>query len=124
MRRTVGGRWRNRVGYRRILIDAVTAVSGSGPAYVFLLVEALAKAGEAAGLPEDLAGRLARATVVGAGELLRQSTDEASVLRQNVTSPNGTTFAALQVLMGEGGLGTLLERAVAAAARRSRELAG
>lgn len=106
------------------LMDAVTAVSGSGPAYVFLLVEALAAAAIEAGLPEDLAAQLARATVVGSGELLRQSPDSAAVLRTNVTSPGGTTFAALQVLMGEDGLQSLLTRAVAAATRRSRELAG
>jgi len=106
------------------LIDGVTALSGSGPAYVFLMVEALAEAGIACGLPAELAGRLARATVVGSGELLRQSPESAATLRQNVTSPNGTTFAALQVLMAEDGLTPLLRRAVEAAARRSRELAG
>lgn len=106
------------------LIDAVTAVSGSGPAYVFLLAETLAQAGVAAGLPEDLAARLARATVSGSGELLNQSSESPATLRQNVTSPNGTTFAALQVLMGEGGFAPLLTRAVQAAADRSRELAG
>ncbi len=105
-------------------MDAVTAVSGSGPAYVFLLAEALAQAGEAAGLPADLAARLARATVAGSGELLHRAADEAAVLRQNVTSPGGTTFAALQVLMAEDGLTPLLTRAVAAAADRSRQLAG
>lgn len=105
-------------------IDAVTALSGSGPAYVFLLVESLTAAGIAAGLPEELAARLARATVVGSGELLRLSPETPATLRQNVTSPGGTTFAALQVLMGEGGLTPLLTEAVAAAARRSRELAG
>lgn len=106
------------------LMDAVTAVSGSGPAYVFLLAEALAEAGIAAGLPAGLAQWLARATVTGAGELLRQSTESPARLRENVTSPKGTTFAALQVLMGEGGFAPLLTRAVAAAAARSRELAG
>ena len=105
------------------LMDAVTAVSGSGPAYVFLLIECLAKAGLAAGLPEDLAMRLARATVAGAGELARLSAEPPSVLRQNVTSPGGTTLAALNVLMAEGGLEALLGKAVAAAAARSRELA-
>ena len=104
-------------------IDLVTAVSGSGPAYVFLLAETLAAAGEKAGLPKDLAVRLARATVAGSGELMRQSGIDAATLRQNVTSPNGTTFAALQVLMGEGGLQQLMDKAVEAAARRSRELA-
>ncbi len=106
------------------LMDAVTAVSGSGPAYVFLLAEALAKAGAAAGLPADLAGKLARATVAGSGELLHRSPFEASALRQNVTSPGGTTAAALDVLMAADGLPKLMERAIAAATRRSRELAG
>jgi pyrroline-5-carboxylate reductase len=104
-------------------IDAVTAVSGSGPAYVFLLVEAMAEAGRKAGLPAELAMRLARSTVAGSGELLHRSPVPADQLRRNVTSPNGTTQAALDVLMAEGGLPDLLERAVAAAARRSRELA-
>jgi pyrroline-5-carboxylate reductase len=106
------------------LLDPVTAVSGSGPAYVFLLAESLAKAGAAAGLPPDLAARLARATVAGSGELLHQSPLDPATLRQNVTSPGGTTAAALQVLMAEGGLDPLLREAVAAATRRSRELAG
>lgn len=106
------------------LIDAVTAVSGSGPAYVFLLAECLAEAGTQAGLPKDLAMRLARATVSGAGELLHQSTESAAQLRQNVTSPAGTTLAALNVLMADDGLKPLMIKAVAAAQRRSRELAG
>jgi pyrroline-5-carboxylate reductase len=105
------------------LIDPVTAVSGSGPAYVFYLVEALAAAGVAAGLKPELATQLARATVTGAGELLHQSPLDAATLRQNVTSPNGTTFAALQVLMGKDGLEPLMTAAVAAATKRSRELA-
>lgn len=106
-------------------IDIVTAVSGSGPAYVFLLAETLARAGEAAGLPAELAARFARATVEGAGELLHRSPGiEAETLRQNVTSPNGTTHAALQVLMGPKGIDPVFVEAVAAAARRSRELAG
>ena len=105
------------------MIDAVTAVSGSGPAYVFLLAEALARAGVAAGLPEDLAGRIARATVSGSGELLAQSPLAAATLRQNVTSPGGTTAAALAVLMGASGLEPLMEQAVLQATRRSRELA-
>jgi pyrroline-5-carboxylate reductase len=106
------------------LIDPVTAVSGSGPAYVFYLAECLAEAGAAAGLAPELAQRLARATVAGAGELLHRSDLAADTLRQNVTSPGGTTFAALQVLMAEkGGLAKLMGEAVAAAARRSRELA-
>ncbi|MPZ38240.1 MAG: pyrroline-5-carboxylate reductase [Rhizobiales bacterium] len=106
------------------LMDAVTAVSGSGPAYVFLLVEALARAGVAARLPEELAGRLARVTVAGSGELLHRSPLDASVLRQNVTSPGGTTAAALDVLMAADGLDPLMRKAVAAATKRSRELAG
>lgn len=106
------------------LIDAVTAVSGSGPAYVFLLAEAMTKAGIVAGLPADLAARLARETVAGAGELLHRSDLDAATLRQNVTSPGGTTAAALNVLMGPSGFDHLLTEAVAAAANRSRELAG
>lgn len=106
------------------LLDAVTAVSGSGPAYVFLLAEALAQAGAAAGLPAELAERLARATVAGSGELLHRSPLDAATLRRNVTSPGGTTEAALAVLMGDGGLLPLMRQAVAAATRRSRELAG
>ena len=107
------------------LLDPVTAVSGSGPAYVFLLVEALAVAGEAAGLPAELAMRLARATVAGSGELLHRAAEPAEQLRRNVTSPGGTTAAALEVLMAKrGGLAGLMKRAVAAATRRSRELAG
>jgi pyrroline-5-carboxylate reductase len=106
------------------LMDAVTAVSGSGPAYVFLLAEALAQAGAAAGLPPPLAAKLARETVAGAGELLHRSASDAAALRENVTSPGGTTAAALAVLMAKDGLAPLLTRAVAAATRRSRELAG
>ena len=106
------------------LLDAVTAVSGSGPAYVFLLAESLARAGAAAGLPADLAARLARATVAGSGELLHRSPLDAATLRQNVASPGGTTAAALGVLMAADGLDPLMERAIAAAAKRSRELAG
>lgn len=104
------------------LMDAVTAVSGSGPAYVFLLAECLAEAGRAAGLDEALALRLARATVSGAGELIRQSDQDLATLRCNVTSPGGTTAAALERLMGEPGLRDLMTEAVMAAARRSREL--
>jgi pyrroline-5-carboxylate reductase len=107
------------------LIDAVTALSGSGPAYVFHLVECLADAGTAAGLPPDLAQRLARATVTGAGELLFQSELPPATLRQNVTSPGGTTAAALEVLMREpNGQKALMREAVAAAKRRAEELAG
>ncbi len=105
------------------LIDAVTAVSGSGPAYVFLLAEELARAGVEAGLPEDLATKLARATVAGSGELLHRSDLPAATLRQNVTSPGGTTAAALDVLMASDGLRPLMIRAIAAATKRSRELA-
>jgi pyrroline-5-carboxylate reductase len=106
------------------LIDAVTALSGSGPAYVFLLSEAMTKAGIAAGLPTELAAKLARETVAGSGELLHRSELDAATLRQNVTSPGGTTAAALEVLMGPGGFDELLSKAIAAATRRSRELAG
>ncbi len=105
------------------LIDAVTAVSGGGPAYVFLLVECLASAGHAAGLPAELALKIARSTVAGSGELLRQSSEPPQVLRQNVTSPGGTTLEALKILMAPDGMAALFERAVAAATRRSRELA-
>jgi len=105
------------------LMDAVTAVSGSGPAYVFLLAEELARAGVAAGLPEELATKLARETVAGSGELLHRSDLSSATLRQNVTSPGGTTAAALEVLMGADGLQALLTRAVAAATKRSKELA-
>ncbi len=104
-------------------IDMVTAVSGSGPAYVFLLAEALAQAGERLGLAPDLAARLGRATVEGAGELLYRSPDVSPAsLRQNVTSPGGTTAAALAVLMAEDALGPLLDRAVNAAFQRARDL--
>jgi pyrroline-5-carboxylate reductase len=106
------------------LMDAVTAVSGSGPAYVFLLAESLARAGVAAGLPKPLAARLARETVSGAGELLHRSDLDPSKLRENVTSPGGTTAAALKVLMARGGLDPLMKKAVAAATKRSRQLAG
>jgi pyrroline-5-carboxylate reductase len=105
------------------LMDAVTAVSGSGPAYVFLLAEELARAGVEAGLPVELATRLARETVAGSGELLHRSELASATLRQNVTSPGGTTAAALEVLMGADGMQSLLTRAVAAATKRSRELA-
>lgn len=105
-------------------LDAITALSGSGPAYVFLLIEAMAAAGEAEGLPAELALRLARATVTGAGALADAAIQTApSQLRVDVTSPGGTTAAALEVLMAKDGLEDLLRRAVAAGARRSRELA-
>lgn len=105
-------------------IDAVTGVSGSGPAYVFHMIETLAAAGVDQGLPEAMAMQLAQATVAGAGALAQQSDETAAQLRVNVTSPNGTTQAALEVLMDEkDGFPALLRRAVAAAADRSRELA-
>lgn len=104
-------------------IDAVTAVSGSGPAYVFYVTECLAAAGEKLGLSPELAMQLARATVAGSGELMRATGLPAATLRQNVTSPKGTTYAALQVLMAEDGLQPLFDKAVAAADKRSRELA-
>lgn len=104
-------------------IDAVTAVSGSGPAYVFHLIETMAAAGEAEGLPADVAMQLARATVCGAGELAFQSPESAAQLRINVTSPGGTTAAALGVVMDpDTGFPALLQRAVKAAADRGREL--
>ena len=104
------------------MLDSVTAVSGSGPAYVFLLAECLEQAGIDAGLPHDLAKQLAQATVTGAGELLKRSELKPADLRKNVTSPGGTTAAALDVLMGEDAFKELLSQAVAAAAKRSREL--
>src|SRR5262245_3936178 len=106
------------------LMDAVTALSGSGPAYVFLLAEAMASAGIASGLPPALAVGLAREALAGAGELMHRSHVDATPLRQNVTSPGGTTAAALEVLMGSEGLERLLTRAIEAATRRSRDLAG
>ena len=119
LRATGAVEWVNDEG----LMDAVTAVSGSGPAYIFLLAEELARAGVTAGLPEALATKLARETVAGSGELLHRSDLDAATLRQNVTSPGGTTAAALEVLMGKDGLQSLLTRAVAAATKRSKELA-
>lgn len=105
-------------------IDAVTAVSGSGPAYVFHFIETLAAAGVAEGLPANLSLQLAKATVGGAGALAEEASEDPSQLRVNVTSPNGTTQAALEVLMDEAdGFPALLRRAVKAAADRSRELA-
>jgi len=105
------------------LMDAVTAVSGSGPAYIFLLAEELARAGVEAGLPAELATKLARETVAGSGELLHRSELPSATLRHNVSSPGGTTAAALEVLTGPDGMQSLLTRAVAAATNRSRELA-
>ena len=104
------------------LLDAVTAVSGSGPAYVFLLAECLAEAAREVGLPDVLADQLARQTVAGSGALLAESPLAPAVLRQNVTSPGGTTAAALSVLMAKDGLQPLLTRAVEAARKRSIEL--
>ena len=104
------------------LMDAVTAVSGSGPAYVFLLAECLAEAGVDSGLDPELARRLADATVAGAGGLIAASNDPPSTLRLNVTSPGGTTAAALEVLQSSGGLGELMKKAVAAAKKRAGEL--
>lgn len=105
-------------------LDAVTGLSGSGPAYVFHLVEAMAAAGEAAGLDKDVACDLARQTVIGAAALLEDSGEDARTLRRNVTSPKGTTEAALEILMAENGLGDLMRRAIRAATRRGRELSG
>lgn len=106
------------------LMDAVTALSGGGPAYVFLLIEAMTKAGVASGLPAELAGRIARQTVIGAGALAAASDEPADQLRRNVTSPKGTTEQALKVLMAGDGVQPLFDRAIAAATARSRELAG
>ncbi|MFZ1992303.1 MAG: pyrroline-5-carboxylate reductase [Alphaproteobacteria bacterium] len=104
------------------LIDAVTAISGSGPAYVFNLVEALAAAGLAIGLPKEAAESLARETIIGAAALLKTSADSPAALRQAVTSPGGTTEAALKVLMGEAGLTPLMRKAAEAALKRAKEL--
>jgi pyrroline-5-carboxylate reductase len=105
------------------MIDSATAVSGSGPAYIFHMVEALTAAAVSVGFGKEDAAKLARATVEGAGELLYQSPLGADVLRENVTSPKGTTAAALKILMGRSGLTPLMKKAVAAARKRSRELA-
>ena len=106
------------------LLDPVTALSGSGPAYVFLLVEAMAAAGAKLGLAPEMAMQLARTTVAGSGELLKQSSEPASQLRVNVTSPGGTTAEALKVLMAADGIQPVFDKALAAASRRSKELAG
>jgi pyrroline-5-carboxylate reductase len=106
------------------LMDPVTALSGSGPAYVFLLVEAMAAAGAKLGLAPEMAMQLARTTVAGSGELLKQSSEPASQLRVNVTSPGGTTAEALKVLMAADGIQPVFDKALAAASRRSKELAG
>jgi len=105
-------------------LDAVTALSGSGPAYVFLLIEAMAAAGTKAGLPADLALRLARATVRGAAVLADGAEIDPAALRRAVTSPNGTTAAALDILMAPDGMQVLFDRAIDAATRRARALAG
>jgi pyrroline-5-carboxylate reductase len=104
-------------------MHAITAMSGGGPAYVFLLIETLARAGMAAGLPEHLAWPLARATVAGSGALAASSEEPVELLRQHVTSPGGTTQAALAVLMAPDGIQPLFDRAIAAGTRRSHELA-
>ncbi|MBT3660068.1 MAG: pyrroline-5-carboxylate reductase [Rhodospirillaceae bacterium] len=106
------------------LIDAVTALSGGGPAYVFLLTECMTQAGIDAGLPAELSAQLARSTVAGSGELMRQSEDSPATLRQNVTSPGGTTAEALKILMSDAGWQPLMTKAIAAATKRSKELAG
>ncbi|MCK4940121.1 MAG: pyrroline-5-carboxylate reductase [Rhodospirillaceae bacterium] len=105
------------------MMDAVTAVSGSGPAYIFLLAEAMSHAGVMAGLSVELADKLARETVAGSGELLGRSNETAKDLRENVTSPGGTTAAALEILMANGGMKDLMVSAIDAATKRSRELA-
>ena len=107
---------------REVLVDAATAVSGSGPAYVFLLVEAMADAAMAEGLPRDVAMKLARATISGAGALLDSDKRAASDLRRDVTSPGGTTEAALKILMADDGMKALMARAISAARKRAEEL--
>jgi len=107
---------------REELVDVITALSGSGPAYAFYLAECLAAAGVKGGLPESVAGRLARATIQGAGAILASSGDDPATLREQVTSPGGTTHAGLAILMKNGGLESLIHETVAAAAQRSREL--
>ena len=105
------------------LMDAVTALSGSGPAYIFHMIECMTAAGVAVGLPEDLAGRMAMQTVMGAGRLAAEAPDPPGQLRKNVTSPGGTTAAALNVLMGDDRLKDLMTEAVTAARDRGAELA-
>jgi pyrroline-5-carboxylate reductase len=104
-------------------IDTVTAVSGSGPAYVFLMVECLEEAARREGLPPSIAHRLARKTIIGAGALLKAEDAPAEALRRNVTSPHGTTEAALNILMAKDGMAPLIKRAVSAARKRAKELA-
>ncbi len=106
------------------LMDAVTALSGGGPAYVFLMIECMTQAGIEAGLPAELAAQLSLVTVAGAGQLALNSDEAPATLRQNVTSPAGTTYEALQVLMADDALQPLMTRAIAAATQRGRELAG
>ena len=107
------------------LMDAATAVSGSAPAYLYAFIEALEAAGEEAGLPAETARTLVRATIAGAAVLLRETGEEPAELRRQVTSPNGVTQAALEVLMApDAGFPTLMREAVTAAIRRSRELGG
>lgn len=105
-------------------LNAVTALSGSGPAYIFNLTESMAAAGQKIGLPEEVAATLARETVIGAAKLMEASDETPATLRKNVTSPNGTTQAALDVLMGEAGLSPLMQRAIRAAFARAKELSG
>jgi pyrroline-5-carboxylate reductase len=105
------------------LLDAVTALSGSGPGYVFALCEAMAKGGEALGLPRELAAKLARQTVIGSGAMLKQSGESAEALRLAVTSPGGTTEAALKVLLAKDGLSDLMRKVMTAALQRARQLA-
>ena len=104
------------------LMDAVTALSGSGPAYVFLLAEAMAAAGTRLGLPEDMAMQLAIQTIRGAGALMAADDSSPAILRENVTSKGGTTAAALSVLMADGGMARLMDEALEAAAGRAAEL--
>lgn len=104
------------------LMDAVTAVSGSGPAYIFLLIEAMAAAGEKAGLEKNFAMKLARQTVIGSAALAESDPLPAETLRKNVTSPGGTTAAALELLMAPSGMQDLFDKAIAAATARSKEL--
>lgn len=106
------------------LMDVLTAISGSGPAYLFLLSEVLTAYGTANGLPADMADLLARQTIFGSGKLLTESTEAASTLRENVTSKGGSTAKALEVLMAEDGLTSLFDKALSAAVQRNKELAG
>ncbi len=109
---------------REVLMNAVTALSGSGPAYIFYMIECLANAGEQLGLSADIARDLAIETVAGAGALAKVRTEDVSVLRQRVTSPGGTTQAGLDILMSPDGLGMLMRHTIEAAAKRAKELGG